>query len=77
MAKTIKESELPSGSTNPTYRGRNRSSSGELARITLTLPSDLLFSADTHVLKKRRHAKAYNRSALIEAALRAYLKRTV
>ncbi len=74
MADGTKEPKHPPISTDgPTYRGRHRSSNGRLSRITVTLPDDLLEAADTRVLERRRDAKGFNRSALIEEALQIYL----
>ena len=64
--------EVPTATQTP-YRGKERSENGSLTRITVTLPDDLLERTDLHVLERRRDARAYNRSALIEEALRAML----
>jgi hypothetical protein len=59
------------------YRGQDRSGGEELQRLNVTLPSDVLLEADLYVAKRKRQAGqgAYNRSALIDEALRQYLAR--
>ena len=66
----------PGKPTADTYRGKRRSENGSLTRITVTLPDDLLQRADERVLQRRRDAQGFNRSALIEEALRSLLDDT-
>jgi len=70
-------SKLPNQSNKPTgtFRGKSRSEQGSLSRITVTIPDELLEQADLYVLQRRRGAKGFNRSALIEEALRSLMDR--
>jgi hypothetical protein len=61
--------------TLPTnHRGSARAGEDTLAKTTVTLPRNLLANADRVVIERKRQEPSFNRSALLEEALRAYLK---
>lgn len=60
----------------PAYRGKARADGQALRTVSITLPADVLTEADTYVVQRKQVSSGYNRSALIEEALRAFLART-
>lgn len=58
----------------PRVRGSGRAPSGDtIERLTVTLPAGLVRSLDELVLERKDDVRAFNRSALIQEALVAYL----
>lgn len=57
------------------FRGNRRGNGAPLMKLSITLPKDVVLKADAHVLERKGIAgsESFNRSALIEEALRAYL----
>lgn len=57
------------------FRGHRRGSGAPLMKRSITLPRDVVFQADGHVLQRTATAggESYNRSARIEEALRTFL----
>jgi len=58
----------------PVYRGKDRGDGQPLKTVSITLPADVIESADMFVLRRKQSASGYNRSALVEEALREFLK---
>ena len=58
----------------PVYRGKDRGDGQPLKTVSITLPADVIESADMYVLRRKQSASGYNRSALVEEALREFLK---
>ncbi len=58
----------------PAYRGQARADGQPLRTLSITLPADVVVDADTFVLHRKQVASGYNRSALVEEALRAFLE---
>lgn len=55
-------------------RGSGRADEGEaIEKITITLPASIIQAADEIVFQNKRQNRAFNRSALIQKALQAYL----
>ena len=66
---------MPREETLPTnHRGTARAGEDVLAKTTVTLPRNLLATADRVVIERKRQEPSYNRSALLEEALRAFLR---
>ena len=57
------------------YRGAARAVDDALAKTTVTLPKALLAAADRAVIERKLLEPSFNRSAFVEEAMRAYLKR--
>jgi metal-responsive CopG/Arc/MetJ family transcriptional regulator len=57
-------------------RGVARAASGELVKASVTLPRELLLDVDYAVLMRKRTDPAFNRSAMVEEALRAHVSVT-
>jgi metal-responsive CopG/Arc/MetJ family transcriptional regulator len=57
------------------HRGATRAGDDVLAKTTVTLPRNLIAIADRLVVERKRQAPSFNRSALLEEALRDYLTR--
>ena len=55
------------------HRGVARAASGELVKASVTLPKELLQDVDLEVLMRKRSEPSFNRSALVEEALRAHM----
>lgn len=58
----------------PVYRGKARAEGKPLKTLSITLPADIVSQADMFVLHRKQDASGYNRSALVEEALRAFLE---
>ena len=57
-------------------RGAARSSAGDpIDKVTITMPSSMIRSLDAVVYERKQTTRAYNRSALIQEAVEAFLKR--
>ena len=56
------------------FRGKNRAPGSTLKTLSVTLPADLIRMADSYVLEQKQAASGYNRSALLEEALKSFLK---
>lgn len=55
-------------------RGSERAKSGDpIERATVTLPASLIRRLDAIVYERKSRQRAYNRSALIQEAINAYL----
>ena len=54
-------------------RGVARADSGRLVKASVTLPRELLLDVDYAVLMRKRIEPAFNRSAMVEEALRAHV----
>ena len=55
-------------------RGTERTKSGDpIERATVTLPASMIRKLDAIVYQRKLHQRAYNRSALIQEAINAYL----
>ena len=59
------------------YRGVARARDDTLAKTTVTLPKGLIAEADRAVIDRKQLEPTFNRSALVEEALRAWLSRKV
>ena len=57
------------------YRGAARAGTDSLAKTTVTLPKALITDTDLAVIDRKRSEPSFNRSALVEEALRAWLAR--
>lgn len=57
----------------PSYRGKSRAPGSALRTLSVTLPANLVLQADAFVLDRKQSVPSYNRSALIEEALRRFL----
>jgi metal-responsive CopG/Arc/MetJ family transcriptional regulator len=55
------------------HRGASRAGEDTLAKTTVTLPKGLIAQADRAVIDRKQLEPTYNRSALVEEALRAWL----
>lgn len=64
----------PRKKNQPAYRGQARADGQPLRTLSITLPTDVVVDADMFVLQRKQSASGYNRSALVEEALRAFLK---
>jgi|SRR5690625_2295254 len=61
----------PSGAK---HRGAARAQGQPLRTLSITLPPELVSRADAVVLQKKQSTASYNRSALVQDALEAYLE---
>jgi len=64
----------PRKTSQPAYRGQARADGQPLRTLSVTLPADVVGDADMFVLQRKQVANGYNRSALVEEALRAFLE---
>lgn len=60
-------------STDRVYRGLSRAPGSTLKTLSVTLPVEVVRNADLYVVERKQSVPSYNRSALIEEALRAFL----
>lgn len=71
---TPKTPAAPAPTEAAGLRGTGRAGKGEtIEKVTITLPSGVIRAADKLVFERKRKTRAYNRSALIQEALQAYL----
>lgn len=73
---TVPSKKQTRKTSQPAYRGQARADGQPLRTLSITLPADVLVEADTYVVQRKQASSGYNRSALIEEALRALLART-
>lgn len=56
-------------------RGAERAEEGDtIEKVTITMPASLVRSLDAIVFERKRATRAYNRSALIQEAVAAFLQ---
>jgi len=56
-------------------RGAERAAEGDtIEKVTITMPASLVRSLDAIVFERKRTTRAYNRSALIQEAVAAFLQ---
>lgn len=56
-------------------RGTERAAEGDtIEKVTITMPASLVRSLDAIVFERKRTTRAYNRSALIQEAVAAFLQ---